>query len=120
MKTYFQLESDGFNLKAYESMWNSTNSATVAGGSNFPFQHSETNPMDCQAEPFLQIGYSKFPSYICYVNVIPQNFNHIIIPSYFVTIRKTLHDSDALYMTNIFFNGNNFHSINKYNIYNSL
>jgi hypothetical protein len=76
--------------------------------------------MDCQAEPFLQIGYSKFPSFICYVNVIPQNFNHIIIPSYFVTIRKTLHDSGALYMTNIFFNGNNFHSINKYNIYNSL
>ncbi|KAK2415070.1 agamous MADS-box protein MADS3 [Trifolium repens] len=55
-----KLESDGFNLKAYESMWNSTNSATVAGGSNFPFQHSETNPMDCQAEPFLQIGYQNY------------------------------------------------------------
>ncbi|GAU27909.1 hypothetical protein TSUD_160040 [Trifolium subterraneum] len=56
----FKLESDGFNLKAYESMWNSTNSTTVAGGGNFPFQPSETNPMDCQAEPFLQIGYQNY------------------------------------------------------------
>ncbi|WJX82451.1 Agamous-like MADS-box protein mads3 [Trifolium repens] len=53
----FKLESDGFNLKAYDSMWNSNNSATVAGGSNFPFQHSENNPMDCQAEPFLYQNY---------------------------------------------------------------
>ncbi|PNY01019.1 MADS-box transcription factor 6-like protein [Trifolium pratense] len=56
----FKLESDGFNLKAYESMWNTTNSATVAGGGNFPFQPSETNTMDCQPEPFLQIGYQNY------------------------------------------------------------
>ncbi|MCI45842.1 MADS-box transcription factor, partial [Trifolium medium] len=37
-------------------MWNTTNPATVAGGGNFAFQPSETNPMECQAEPFLQIG----------------------------------------------------------------
>ncbi|CAJ2671159.1 unnamed protein product [Trifolium pratense] len=55
-----KLESDGFNLKAYESMWNTTNSASVAGGGNFPFQPSETNPMDCQPEPFLQIGYQNY------------------------------------------------------------
>ncbi|XP_045795488.1 agamous-like MADS-box protein MADS3 [Trifolium pratense] len=56
----FKLESDGFNLKAYESMWNTTNSASVAGGGNFPFQPSETNTMDCQPEPFLQIGYQNY------------------------------------------------------------
>lgn len=56
MKSNFQLESEGFNLKAIENMW-SSNSATVSGGSSFPYQPSETNPMDCQAEPFLQIGY---------------------------------------------------------------
>lgn len=57
----FKLESDGFNLKAIESLWSSTHSATaVAGGGNFPFQPSETNPMDCQTEPFLQIGYQNY------------------------------------------------------------
>lgn len=68
MKLHFQLESDGFNLKAIESLWSSTHSATaVAGGGNFPFQPSETNPMDCQTEPFLQIGYSNFLlSYVTY------------------------------------------------------
>jgi len=82
MKFHFQLESDGFNLKAIESVWSSTHSATaVAGGGNFPYQPSETNPMDCQTEPFLQIGYSKFSSFICYLLYIPQNFNYIIISS---------------------------------------
>ncbi|XP_004492666.1 agamous-like MADS-box protein MADS3 [Cicer arietinum] len=55
----FKLESEGFNLKAIENMW-SSNSATVSGGSSFPYQPSETNPMDCQAEPFLQIGYHQY------------------------------------------------------------
>ncbi|CAJ1949930.1 unnamed protein product [Sphenostylis stenocarpa] len=48
-----KLESEGFNLKAMESLW-SSNSA--AGNSAFPFQPAQTNPLDYQAEPFLQIG----------------------------------------------------------------
>ncbi|KAI5428879.1 agamous-like MADS-box protein MADS3 isoform X1 [Lathyrus oleraceus] len=58
----FKLESDGFNLKAIESLWSSSNSAATvaAGGGNFPFQSSETNHMDCQPEPFLQIGYQHY------------------------------------------------------------
>lgn len=61
MKPHFQLESDGFNLKAIENLWSST-SAVAGGNGSLSFQPSEANPyMDCHAEPFLQIGYSKFP-----------------------------------------------------------
>ncbi|XLR58114.1 hypothetical protein S83_008786, partial [Arachis hypogaea] len=49
-----KLEAEGFNLKAMESLWSLTSAAT---NSNFTFQPSQTNnPMDCQPEPFLQIG----------------------------------------------------------------
>ncbi|GAU40796.1 hypothetical protein TSUD_348930 [Trifolium subterraneum] len=57
-----KLESEGFNLKAMESLWSSNNS--IAGNSNFTFQPPQTNPMtmnmDIQAEPFLQIGYQQY------------------------------------------------------------
>lgn len=55
LKSHFQLESDGFNLKAIESYWSST-SAAAGNSSNTQFQPSQTNPMDYQPEPFLQIG----------------------------------------------------------------
>ncbi|XLT28838.1 hypothetical protein HN873_060130 [Arachis hypogaea] len=49
-----KLEAEGFNLKPMKSLWSST---SVAANSNFTFQPSQTNnPMDCQPEPFLQIG----------------------------------------------------------------
>ncbi|MED6171787.1 Agamous-like MADS-box protein mads3 [Stylosanthes scabra] len=52
-----KLEAEGFNLKAMENLWSSTSAAT---NSNFTFQPSQTNPMDCQPEPFLQIGYHHY------------------------------------------------------------
>ncbi|RDX94742.1 MADS-box transcription factor 6, partial [Mucuna pruriens] len=53
-----KLEGYGFNLKAIESLWSST--STTAGDGSFPLQPSQTyNPMDLQAEPFLQIGSYK-------------------------------------------------------------
>ncbi|KAL1331465.1 hypothetical protein HN51_048735 [Arachis hypogaea] len=53
-----KLEAEGFNLKAMESLWSST---SAAANSNFTFQPSQTNnPMDCQPEPFLQIGYHHY------------------------------------------------------------
>ncbi|XP_027333746.1 agamous-like MADS-box protein AGL6 [Abrus precatorius] len=52
-----KLEEDGFNLKAIESLWSSTSVASEDG--SFPFLHSQINPMDFQAESFLQIGYSQ-------------------------------------------------------------
>jgi len=36
-----------------ESLWSST---SAAGNSAFPFQPAQTNPLDYQTEPFLQIG----------------------------------------------------------------
>ncbi|KAJ1426804.1 hypothetical protein SESBI_10056 [Sesbania bispinosa] len=54
-----KLEVDGFNLKAIESLWSSTSSA--GGDGSFPLQPPpETNHMDCQPEPFLQIGYHHY------------------------------------------------------------
>ncbi|XP_027192390.1 agamous-like MADS-box protein MADS3 isoform X2 [Cicer arietinum] len=50
-----KLEGEGFNLKAME--WSST---SAAGNTNFTFQQPQTNPMDMQAEPFLQIGYQQY------------------------------------------------------------
>ncbi|TKY65569.1 Agamous MADS-box protein AGL6 [Spatholobus suberectus] len=52
-----KLESYGFNLKAIESLWSTS---TAAGDGSFPLQlqPTETNPMDLQAESFLQIGYN--------------------------------------------------------------
>lgn len=47
-----------------DSLWSST---SAAGNSNFPFHQAQTNPMDCQPEPFLQIGYMKFPLTFAYV-----------------------------------------------------
>ncbi|XP_019434141.1 PREDICTED: agamous-like MADS-box protein AGL6 [Lupinus angustifolius] len=52
-----KLEAEGYNLKAMENMWSST---SAVGNSSFPFQLSQTNPMDCQPEPFLQIGYQQY------------------------------------------------------------
>ncbi|BAT97835.1 agamous-like MADS-box protein MADS3 [Vigna umbellata] len=52
-----KLESEGFNLKAMESLWSST---SAAGNTAFPFQPPQTNPLDYQTEPFLQIGYQQY------------------------------------------------------------
>jgi len=51
----FQLEAEGFNLKATESLLSFT---SAAGNSGFHFQQPpQTNPIDYQQpEPFLQIG----------------------------------------------------------------
>ncbi|KAK7294970.1 hypothetical protein RJT34_17871 [Clitoria ternatea] len=53
-----KLEADGFNLKAFESLWGSDTPYTAAGSGNFSLQPSQSNPMEFQAEPFLQIGYN--------------------------------------------------------------
>ncbi|KAF7825970.1 agamous-like MADS-box protein AGL6 [Senna tora] len=52
-----KLEAEGYNLKAIESMWNCN---STAGNSSFAMQPSQTNPMECQPEPFLQIGYHQY------------------------------------------------------------
>ncbi|KAK7340151.1 hypothetical protein VNO77_20845 [Canavalia gladiata] len=56
-KLKLKLEADGFDLKAIESLWSSTSAA--AGDGTFPLLPSQTNPLDCQAESFLQIGYNQ-------------------------------------------------------------
>ncbi|KAK7274639.1 hypothetical protein RIF29_15735 [Crotalaria pallida] len=52
-----KLEAEGYNFKAMENLWSST---SAVGNSSFTFQPSQTNPMDCQPEPFLQIGYQQY------------------------------------------------------------
>ncbi|OIW04787.1 hypothetical protein TanjilG_11089 [Lupinus angustifolius] len=52
-----KLEAEGYNFKAMENLWSSTSGV---GNDSFPFQPSETNPMECQPEPFLQIGYQQY------------------------------------------------------------
>nr|AFK33514.1 unknown [Lotus japonicus] len=52
-----KLESEGYNPKVMENLWSST---SAAGTSNFPFHPAQSNPMDCQPEPFLQIGYHQY------------------------------------------------------------
>ncbi|KAK7394859.1 hypothetical protein VNO78_15400 [Psophocarpus tetragonolobus] len=50
-----KLQPYGFNVKANESLWGS--SSTAAEDGSFLLQPSQINPMDLQAETFLQIGY---------------------------------------------------------------
>lgn len=50
-----QLNEEGHTLKAIQTIWGST---SAAGNSNFVFHPSPLNPMECQTEPVLQIGYT--------------------------------------------------------------
>lgn len=57
----FQLEAEGYTLKAIQNLWISS---SAAGNSHFHHQHvhpSQTNPMEYHPhEPILQIGYIYF------------------------------------------------------------
>lgn len=56
-----QLEAEGHTLKAIQNFWNSTSATTstsAAENCNFHVHPSQTNPMECQPEPVLQIGYT--------------------------------------------------------------
>ncbi|KAJ9680836.1 hypothetical protein PVL29_019985 [Vitis rotundifolia] len=55
-----KLEAEGQSLKAIQGSWN-PNTAT-AGNSSFPVHPSQSNPMDCEPEPVLQIGYHHYVS----------------------------------------------------------
>ncbi|XP_035547562.1 agamous-like MADS-box protein MADS3 [Juglans regia] len=58
-----KLEAEGHTLKAIQNFWNSTGTTTSAAeNSNFHHHvhHSQTNPMECQPEPVLQIGYHHY------------------------------------------------------------
>ncbi|KAF3442261.1 hypothetical protein FNV43_RR16177 [Rhamnella rubrinervis] len=55
----FKLETEGQNLKAIQSLWNSNTAA--AGNSNFAVHSSQTTTIDCQPpEPALHIGYHPY------------------------------------------------------------
>lgn len=56
-----QLEAEGYTLKAIQNFWNSTDTTATSAAENSHFHHvhhSQTNPMECQPEPVLQIGYA--------------------------------------------------------------
>ena len=57
-----QLNEEGHTLKAIQTIWGST---SAAGNSNFVFHPSPLNPMECQTEPVLQIGYTFFLFFKC-------------------------------------------------------
>ncbi|EEF50434.1 agamous-like MADS-box protein MADS3 [Ricinus communis] len=50
----FKLEAEGQNLKAIQDLWNS---GATEGTSNFTLHPSQSNPMECDPGPVLQIGY---------------------------------------------------------------
>ncbi|CAK9134485.1 unnamed protein product [Ilex paraguariensis] len=51
-----QFEAEGQGFRTLPCPWN--NSST--GNSNFPMHPLQSNPMDCQPEPVLQIGYQHY------------------------------------------------------------
>lgn len=70
----FQLEAEGYTLKAIQNLWSSS---SAAGNSDFHVHPSQTNPMEYQLpEPVLQIGYTYFLSVANYTHI------HIYIHPY--------------------------------------
>ncbi|KAL0002605.1 hypothetical protein SO802_016386 [Lithocarpus litseifolius] len=57
LKIKLQLNEEGHTLKAIQTIWGST---SAAGNSNFVFHPSPLNPMECQTEPVLQIGFTHY------------------------------------------------------------
>ncbi|KAG6669640.1 hypothetical protein I3843_01G250300 [Carya illinoinensis] len=58
-----KLEAEGYTLKAIQNFWNSTDTTATSAAENSHFHHvhhSQTNPMECQPEPVLQIGYHHY------------------------------------------------------------
>ncbi|GKU88331.1 hypothetical protein SLEP1_g2612 [Rubroshorea leprosula] len=52
-----KLEAEGQSLKTIQGLWNS---GATAGSSNFLMHPNHPNPMDCDPEPILQIGYHHY------------------------------------------------------------
>ncbi|KAH7577823.1 hypothetical protein ACOSP7_001122 [Xanthoceras sorbifolium] len=52
-----KLETEGQSLKAIHGLWGSS---AASGNGNFPVHPSHDSPMNCEAEPVLQIGYHHF------------------------------------------------------------
>ncbi|EOX96140.1 hypothetical protein QUC31_005413 [Theobroma cacao] len=52
-----KLEAEGQSLKTIQGLWSS---GAAAENSNFPLHPSHANPMECDPEPVLQIGYHHF------------------------------------------------------------
>ncbi|KAK4578473.1 hypothetical protein RGQ29_028534 [Quercus rubra] len=57
LRKKLQLNEEGHTLKAIQTIWGST---SAAGNSNFVFHPSPLNPMECQTEPVLQIGFTHY------------------------------------------------------------
>ncbi|XP_030929151.1 agamous-like MADS-box protein MADS3 isoform X1 [Quercus lobata] len=57
LKIKLQLNEEGHTLKAIQTIWGST---SAAGNSNFVFHPSPLNPLECQTEPVLQIGFNHY------------------------------------------------------------
>lgn len=73
----FQLEAEGYTLKAIQNLWSSS---SAAGNSHFHVHPSQTNPMEYQLpEPILQIGYIYLLSLCCKL------YTHIYIYTYIHT-----------------------------------
>ncbi|KAK9273728.1 hypothetical protein L1049_018538 [Liquidambar formosana] len=52
-----KLEAEGQSLKAIQGLWNSS---AAAGNSSYTVHPSQSNAMDCEPEPILQIGYPHY------------------------------------------------------------
>ncbi|XP_021280322.1 agamous-like MADS-box protein AGL6 isoform X1 [Herrania umbratica] len=52
-----RLEAEGQSLKTIQGLWSSS---AAAENSSFPLHPSHANPMECDPEPVLQIGYHHF------------------------------------------------------------
>ncbi|XP_037493267.1 agamous-like MADS-box protein MADS3 [Jatropha curcas] len=53
----FKLEAEGQSLKAIQEIWNS---GAADGNGNFGLHTSQSNPLDCDPGPVLQIGYRHY------------------------------------------------------------
>ncbi|XWS32270.1 hypothetical protein CRYUN_Cryun23aG0145600 [Craigia yunnanensis] len=52
-----KLEAEGQSLQTVQDLWSSD---AAAENSNFPLHPSHTNPMECDHEPVLQMGYHHY------------------------------------------------------------
>ncbi|KAB1200895.1 Agamous-like MADS-box protein AGL6 [Morella rubra] len=52
-----KLEAEGYTLNALQNLWAS---GSAAGNSSFQGHPSQTNPVECQPEPVLQMGYHHY------------------------------------------------------------
>ncbi|RVW41210.1 Agamous-like MADS-box protein AGL6 [Vitis vinifera] len=93
-----KLEAEGQSLKAIQGSWNP--STATAGNSSFPVHPSQSNPMDCEPEPILQIGYTSASHYMFLAKIyivdqfqrvaVYQNRYHHYVPAEGPSVSKSM------------------------------